>query len=70
MPPPVNRNRRAGPGRPSEGAREALLAASRELFAARGYDSVSTAEVIAPNTPIDAQIVSSAPAIVRVTGAR
>ena len=47
MHPPVNRNRRAGPGRPSEGAREALLAASRELFAARGYDSVSTAEVIA-----------------------
>ncbi|HEU4598741.1 MAG TPA: helix-turn-helix domain-containing protein, partial [Solirubrobacterales bacterium] len=47
MPPPVNRNRRAGPGRPSEGAREALLAAARELFAARGYDSVSTAMVIA-----------------------
>jgi AcrR family transcriptional regulator len=47
MPPPVNRNRRAGPGRPSEGAREALLAAARKLFAARGYDSVSTAMVIA-----------------------
>jgi len=47
MPRPVNRKPPAGPGRPSEGAREALLAAARELFAARGYDSVSTALVIA-----------------------
>jgi len=47
MPHPVNRNPRAGPGRPSEGAREALLAAARELFAAHGYDAVSTAMVLA-----------------------
>lgn len=43
----VNENRRPGPGRPSEGAREALLAAARELFAAHGYDSVSTATILA-----------------------
>jgi len=42
----VNRKPAAGPGRPSEGAREALLAAARELFAAHGYDAVSTAMVI------------------------
>ena len=35
------------PGRPSEGAREALLAAARELFAARDFEDVSTGAVLA-----------------------
>jgi AcrR family transcriptional regulator len=43
----VNANRRPGPGRPSEGARDALVAAARELFAGHGYDSVSTAMLLA-----------------------
>jgi AcrR family transcriptional regulator len=34
-------------GRPSKGAREALLDAGRELFAERGYDAVSTSEIVA-----------------------
>jgi AcrR family transcriptional regulator len=35
------------PGRPSEGAREALIAAARELFTARDFDEVSTGDVLA-----------------------
>jgi len=42
----VNTNHAPRPGRPSEGAREAILLAARELFAARGYDAVSTAMII------------------------
>ena len=34
------------PGRPSEGAREALVAAARELFTERDFDEVSTAELL------------------------
>jgi AcrR family transcriptional regulator len=34
-------------GRPSQGAREALLEAARELFAERGYEDVSTSEILA-----------------------
>jgi AcrR family transcriptional regulator len=33
-------------GRPSQGAREALLAAATELFVERDYDAVSTEEII------------------------
>lgn len=33
-------------GRPSEGAREALIAAARELFLAHDYDQVSTAQIL------------------------
>jgi AcrR family transcriptional regulator len=36
-----------GRGRPSEGAREALIAAAHELFVANDYDEVSTAEILA-----------------------
>jgi AcrR family transcriptional regulator len=35
------------PGRPSEGAREALVAAAHDLFMQRDYDEVSTAEILA-----------------------
>jgi AcrR family transcriptional regulator len=34
------------PGRPSEGARDALIAAARELFAERDFDEVSTAAIL------------------------
>jgi AcrR family transcriptional regulator len=34
-------------GRPSQGAREALIAAARELFMERDYDRVSTEEILA-----------------------
>jgi AcrR family transcriptional regulator len=34
------------PGRPSEGARDALLDAARDLFMERDYDRVSTAEIL------------------------
>jgi AcrR family transcriptional regulator len=34
------------PGRPSEGAREALIAAARELFTERDFDEVSTEELL------------------------
>jgi AcrR family transcriptional regulator len=39
----VGRPRR---GRPSEGAREAVIGAARELFIGRDYDQVSTAEIL------------------------
>lgn len=35
------------PGRPSEGAREALVEAARELFMERDYEHVSTSEIVA-----------------------
>jgi AcrR family transcriptional regulator len=35
-----------GRGRPSEGAREALIAAAHELFLERDYDEISTAEIL------------------------
>jgi AcrR family transcriptional regulator len=38
---------RRRPGRPSQGARDALIAAARELFATRDFDDVSTGEVLA-----------------------
>ena len=38
--------RTRAPGRPSEGAREALVAAARDLFMKRDYDLVSTAEIL------------------------
>lgn len=34
------------PGRPSQGAREALVEAARELFMERNYDEVSTEEIL------------------------
>jgi AcrR family transcriptional regulator len=34
------------PGRPSEGAREALVEAAHDLFMQRDYDDVSTAEIL------------------------
>src|SRR5699024_6328477 len=34
-------------GRPSEGAREAVVAAARELFLAAEYDAVSTEQILA-----------------------
>lgn len=34
------------PGRPSEGARDALVEAAHELFMERDYDEVSTAEIL------------------------
>jgi AcrR family transcriptional regulator len=34
-------------GRPSEGVREALIAAAHELFVAEDYDQVSTAQILA-----------------------
>ena len=37
---------RRGRGRPSEGAREALIAAAHELFVAEDYEQVSTAEIL------------------------
>ncbi len=42
----VNTNPVSRRGRPSEGAREAILLAARELFAERGYEAVSTAMII------------------------
>lgn len=42
----VNTDPAARPGRPSEGAREAILLAARALFAERGYDEVTTAMII------------------------
>lgn len=38
---------RRGRGRPSEGAREALVAAAHDLFLAFDYDEVSTAQILA-----------------------
>ncbi len=38
---------RRAPGRPSEGAREALVTAAHELFMERDYDRVSTDEILA-----------------------
>lgn len=38
---------RQGRGRPSEGAREALVEAAHELFMERDYEQVSTAEILA-----------------------
>lgn len=43
MEPDVKRS----PGRPPSGAREALIAAARELFAERGYEATTTAEILA-----------------------
>lgn len=37
---------RRGRGRPSQGAREALIAAAHELFLAHDYDRVSTAQIL------------------------
>lgn len=42
----VNTNRAARPGRPSEGAKDAIVLAARELFAEHGYDEVSTAMIV------------------------
>lgn len=39
-------NQHRAPGRPSEGAREALLAAAHELFMERDYQEVSTQEIL------------------------
>jgi AcrR family transcriptional regulator len=38
---------RRGPGRPSQGAREALVDAARELFTAHDFHAVSTEQVLA-----------------------
>lgn len=46
MTPEVKEANARGPGRPSEGAREALLAAARELFMERDFAAVSTAEIL------------------------
>ena len=42
----VERRERRAPGRPSEGARGALLDAARELFMERDYAAVSTNEIL------------------------
>ena len=42
----MDRKRKRGPGRPSEGAREAVVAAARELFAERGYDATTTEAIL------------------------
>jgi AcrR family transcriptional regulator len=42
----VNTNRASRVGRPSEGARDAILVAARELFAGHGYGEISTARII------------------------
>lgn len=42
----VNADPLPRPGRPSTGARAAILDAARELFAGHGYDGVSTAMII------------------------
>lgn len=38
--------RKRGPGRPSEGARDALIAAARGLFAERGFDDTTTEAIL------------------------
>ncbi|MFN8114404.1 MAG: helix-turn-helix domain-containing protein [Solirubrobacterales bacterium] len=38
--------RKRGPGRPSEGAREAIVAAARELFAERGFEETTTEAIL------------------------
>lgn len=38
--------RKRGPGRPSEGAREAILAAARSLFAENGFDATTTEAIL------------------------
>jgi len=43
----VEASLRQGRGRPSEGAREALVEAAHELFMERDYEQVSTAEILA-----------------------
>jgi AcrR family transcriptional regulator len=42
----VKAESRAGPGRPLEGAREAVVDAATQLFIERDYDAVTTADVI------------------------
>lgn len=42
----VNPERKRGPGRPSQGAREAIVAAARELFADRGFDATTTEAIL------------------------
>ncbi len=42
----MGRKRKRRPGRPSEGAREAVVAAARELFAERGYDATTTEAIL------------------------
>ena len=42
----MDRKRKRRPGRPSEGAREAVVAAARELFAERGYDATTTEAIL------------------------
>ncbi len=39
-------SRKRGPGRPPKGAREALVAAARELFAERGYEETTTEGIL------------------------
>lgn len=39
-------NAKRAPGRPSEGAREALIAAAHDLFMRRDFDRVSTKEIV------------------------
>lgn len=42
----MDRKRKRGPGRPSEGAREAILAAARGLFAENGFDATTTEAIL------------------------
>lgn len=42
----VEPKRKRGPGRPSEGAREAIVAAARELFAERGFEETTTEAIL------------------------
>jgi AcrR family transcriptional regulator len=38
--------RKRGPGRPSQGAREAIVSAARELFAGRGFNETTTDAIL------------------------
>lgn len=42
----VDQERKRGPGRPSEGARGAIVVAARELFAERGFEATTTEAIL------------------------
>ncbi|HMT05840.1 MAG: TetR/AcrR family transcriptional regulator [Solirubrobacterales bacterium] len=42
----MGRKSKRGPGRPSEGARDAIIAAARELFASKGFEATTTDQIL------------------------
>ncbi|MGK2955121.1 MAG: TetR/AcrR family transcriptional regulator [Solirubrobacterales bacterium] len=42
----MDQKHKRGPGRPSEGARDAIVAAARELFVERGFEATTTEEIL------------------------